>query len=89
MTKTNLLSFFWDTVGHTNSDGYKHGCSHHIAPRARTLPRQRNTFFAAQPSEVCHLLCQSLSVCLSVRLSVKRVYCEKTKAPSEKKFNYD
>ena len=33
------------------------------------------------------------SVCLSVRLSVclsvKRVTCDKTKAPSEKKFNYD
>ena len=26
---------------------------------------------------------------LSVRPSVKRVYCDKTKAPSEKKFNYD
>ena len=30
-----------------------------------------------------------LSVRLSVCPSVKRVYCDKTKAPSEKKFNYD
>ena len=30
-----------------------------------------------------------LSVCLSVCPSVKRLYCDKTKAPSEKKFNYD
>ena len=27
---------------------------------------------------------EHLSVCLSVRQSVKRVYCDKTKAPSEK-----
>jgi len=30
-----------------------------------------------------------LSVCPSVCPSVKRMYCDKTKAPSEKKFNYD
>jgi len=30
-------------------------------------------FFAAQPSEVWHLLCQSLSICLIVRPSVTLV----------------
>ena len=36
---------------------------------------------AAMQARYCD---EHLSVCLSVRLSVKRVHCDKTKAPSEK-----
>ena len=39
---------------------------------------------AAMQSRYCD---KHLSVRLSVRPSVKRVHCDKTKAPSEKKFN--
>jgi len=41
---------------------HTHGHSHHRAPRPSAVH-----IFAAQSSEVCHLLRQSLSVCLSVR----------------------
>ena len=41
-------------------------------------------FYRATAKHTHGIVIHFLSVCLSVRLSVKRVYCDKTKAPSEK-----
>ena len=46
-------------------------------------------FYRANATHTHGNVVEILSVCPSVRPSVKRVYCDKTKAPSEKKFNYD
>jgi len=49
-----------------------HERSHHRAPRSRAPPVSGQHFSAVQPSEVWHLLCQRLSVCLVVHPYVCR-----------------
>ena len=44
---------------------FEYGCSHHRTPRAHSPLPSAVYILAAQPSEVWHLLWQSLSVCLS------------------------
>ena len=60
-----------------------HGCTESVLILAVFTVRLCEAYTHGIAVDVC------LSVCPSVRPSVKRVYCDKTKASSEKKFNYN
>ena len=63
------------------------GCAHTLCWRAAMSYgiRQETRSFLPCDCEAYARYCCRDSVCLSVRLSVKRVYCDKTKAPSHNK----
>ena len=65
---------------------YSQGCPQDV----KSQDRDETETFHFFTVRLCEAYTHGIAIeILSVRLSVKRVYCDKTKAPSEKKFNYD